>query len=253
MFNRSLRTVGAFVIASLSLSAVTTAFANECSTSWCEINYTGHINIINDWWGVSGSGTSGSQSIWTGNTGYGYSWGSSYDWSAGNNQYQVKTYAAAFDGWNYNNNFGGSPFPMRLNSSSKANCSEKNTYASGGSYDVIYDSFFNYSATPGSSNPQAELEVYTTASFGFNSWKYTRTVDGITYHVAVTEASDWPIYAYCPANGYVSSQSINVMDIAKDASSLGMIGNTAYLLDVDYGIEVYYGSGTFTVGTYSAP
>jgi len=227
-------------------------FANSCSSNGCSINYYGHINIVNNWWGVNGSGTSGSQDVWTGNTSYGYSWGSTYNWSAGNSQYGVKTYAEAADGWAYNG-FNGAPFPIELtNSSASAWTGITNTYAGGGSYDVIWDSFYNYSSNPGSASPQAELEVWTTASFSNFGYSYRRNVDGWTWDVSINRGGSWPIITYVPET-YVSSENINMMDISRDAVQIGYLNQYMYLLDIDYGIEVYYGSGNLTVGTYYAP
>jgi hypothetical protein len=247
---RSLAVVGA-AITLAAFGAARPAHAGYCNTNGCSTNYYGHINIVNNWWGVAGSGTSGSQDVWTGNTSYGYSWGTSYNWSAGNNQYGVKTYGEAADGWAYNG-FNGAPFPIKLNSGGNAWTGITNTYASGGSYDVIWDSFYNSNSNPGGANPQAELEVWTTASFGNFGYTYRRSVDGWTWDVSINRGGSWPIITYVPES-YVSSENVNIMDISRDAVSLGYLNSSQYLLDIDYGIEVYYGSGNLTVGTYYAP
>lgn len=248
---RALCALGAALLLT-TFYAVRPVLAGSCNTNGCSINYYGHINIVNNWWGVNGSGTSGSQSVWTGNTSYGYSWGTTYDWSAGNSQYGVKTYGEAADGWAYNG-FNGAPFPIELtNQSASAWTGLTNTYASGGSYDVIYDSFYNYSSNPGSASPQAELEVWTTASFANSSYQYERSVDGWTWKVNINRSGSWPIITYVPLS-YVSSENINMMDISRDAVKVGYLNQYMYLLDIDYGIEVYYGSGNLTVGTYYAP
>ncbi len=224
------------------------ALAGWCNYSGCSIGYSSHINIVNNWWGVNGSGTSGSESIWTS----GSSWGSVFNWTPGYSQYQVKTYPEAADGWAWGG-FNGSPFPYLVGGNGSAWTGVSNAHVWGGSYDMIWDSFFNYSNNPGYSNPQAELEVWVSASFGNFGYAYQTYVDGIKYDVNINRSGNWPIVTYVPANGYNTGYNINILDVSRDAAYHGFLSYSMWLLDIDFGAEIYYGNSSCNVGSYYAP
>jgi hypothetical protein len=84
------------------------------------------------------------------------------------------------------------------------------------------------------------------------SYKYNVSLDGTNYNVYEGSGS-WPIISFVNTDGTESSKSVNIMDFAKNAASHGMLSSSEYLLNVDYGSEVYYGSGSWDGSSYSAP
>jgi hypothetical protein len=247
---RSLVAISAALIGA-TMGIARQASANICYNNGCSINLYGHINIVNNWWGVAQSNASGSQNVWTSS---GSGWGSSLNWSAGNNQYQVKSYSGAYDGWNYSSGFNGAPFPKELKNKSAANNSISGYFASNGSQDSIWDSFYNYSSSPGSSNPNMEIEVYITASFYPSNRSYQTTEDGWTWNVYGPGTGAWPVWLFVPLN-YTSSENFNLMDLASDLVNHGKVGNTLYMLNDNFGEEPYYTNGNTAFGcsSYSAP
>ena len=243
---RQMAAVAATALVMCSLAARPT-FANYCNSNGCQINLSGHININNNWWGVSQGCSSGSQDVWTSGSN---NWGSNYNWSAGCNQYQVKTYPEAIDGWNWSSSFNGAPFPKQISGGANLYTTANNVYAGNGTQDTIWDCFFSYSRNPGGSNPAHELEVWLTASINPSGYRYTTTVDNVSYNVYYSYGS-WGIIAYVPS--YTSSRTVNIMHIAKDACNHGYMSTNEYCLGIDFGTEIYHGSGSLNVGYYSAP
>jgi hypothetical protein len=241
------------VVAAL-LAVAGRASANICYTNGCTITLYGHIVLDNNWWGVSESGASGSQNVWT-NTGESSSaGGSSVNWNAGNNQYQVKSYSGAYDGWEYTSGFNGSPFPKKLANDSAADNEIDGYWATNGSQDSIWDSFYNYSSSPGSENPNMEIEVYITASFYPSNASYQTSVDGWTWNVYGPGSGSWPVWLFVPLD-YTSGENFNLMDIANNLVSHGKCSNSLYMLNDNFGEEVYYtnGSSSFGWNHLSAP
>jgi hypothetical protein len=247
---RFLAVIGA-ALAIMAFGNVKPASANICYNNNCSINLYGHINIVNNWWGVASTGASGYQNVWTSS---GSGWGSSLSWTAGNNQYGVKSYSGAYDGWNYGNNFNGAPFPKQIYSRSAANNYISGYWASNGSQDSIWDSFYNWSSNPGAVNPNMEIEVYITASFYPSGLSYQTYEDGWTWNVYGPGNGGWPVWLFVPLN-YTSSENYNLMDLANDLVSHGKASEWLYMLNDNFGEEPYYTNGgtSFGCSSYSAP
>lgn len=231
------------------LAAVSPASANWCNSNGCSINLTGHLNVLNNWWGVSQGGSSGWEDVWTNGSAQ---WGADFSWSAGSNQYQVKTYPEVKDGWNWGSSFNGAPFPQQIawNGSSWIK-STVNSFSQGSAtQDTIWDCFYNYNSHPGGGNPNHELEIWLTASINPSGYKYYTTVDGVGYNVYESYGA-WPIIAYVPS--YTSSRSIDIWDISKDACNHGLMSTSEYLLNIDFGQEIYHGASSINCYQYYAP
>lgn len=230
------------------------ASASSCSTNGCSVTLYGHVYLENNWWGVSSNQASGSQSVYT--NGSNNAWGSQVNWNAGNNQYGVKSYSGPYDGWNYTSGFNGAPFPKQLKSKSAANNKIGGYYATNGSQDSIWDAFYSYNSNPGYNlgNPNMETEVYITASFYPSNAAYQTSEDGWTWNVYGPGNGAWPVWLFVPLN-YTSSENFNLMDLANDLVNHGKCSNTLYMLNDNFGEEVYYTSGTsyFGCSSFSAP
>ena len=229
------------------------ASANWCNTNGCAINLSGHINVRNNWWGVSAGHSSGWQDVWTSGSA---NWGSDFSWTTGSSQYQVKTYPDAHDGWEWGG-FEGAPFPQQIawNGSSWIKSTVNNYTVWNCTQDSIWDCFYSYSSNPGGSNPATELEVWLTANISPSGWIYSTSVDGINYNVYYARGS-WDILAYVPTS-YASSRTVNIYNISKDACNHGRMSTSEYLLNIDFGPEIYYTWGTSAggcnAGQYYAP
>ncbi|BDI29618.1 hypothetical protein CCAX7_16690 [Capsulimonas corticalis] len=244
---RAVSALGAAAAIAGTMGVSQPANAGWCNTNGCTLTLTGHITVRNNWWGVASTGASGWQDVWTNGSA---NWGSDFSWNAGNNQYGVKTFADTHDGWAWGG-FNGSPFPQQINwGGSSWIKSTANNYWCNGTQDTIWDCFYSYSSNPGSSNPNTELEVWLTASINPSGWIYNTTVDGVFYNVYY-QHGNWDILAYVPS--YASSRTVNIYDISKDACNHGRMSTNEYLLNIDFGPEIYQGSGSMNCGQFYAP
>jgi len=239
-------------VGATTLGIANQASAASCNYSGCSVTLYGHVYLENDWWGVSSDKASGFQSIYT--NGSNNAWGSQVSWTAGNNQYGVKSYSGPYDGWNWGSSFNGGPFPKQLAGKSAAWNYINGYYATNGSQDSIWDSFYNYSSNPGGASPNMEIEVWLTASWHQSNPAYQANVDGWTWNVYGPGTGSWPVWCYVPLSfgGY---EDFNLMDIADDIVNRGKCSQWLYMLSDDFGEEVYYTSGTsyFGASGFSAP
>ena len=243
------------VLAAWSTGIVSRAAAASCNTNGCSVTLYGHVYLTNNWWGVSSDRASGFQSVYT--NGSNNAWGSQVNWNAGNNQYGVKSYSGPYDGWEYTSGFNGSPFPKQLAGKSAAWNYISGYYASNGSQDSIWDSFYSYSNNPGYSlpnGPNMEIEVYITASFYPSNPAYQTYQDGWTWNVYGPGNGSWPVWLFVPLN-YTSGENFNLMDLADDLVNHGKCSQWLYMLNDNFGEEVYQTSGTSYFGSsgFSAP
>jgi len=237
-------------VAILGANALPAALASTCSTSSCSIT-SGHYYLINNWWGV-GSGVSGSQSITLNSTS---SWSTAWNWSGGES-YDVKTYAEMVDGWNWGT-FNGSPFPYQISGGHAVDATWdfSNSQSTTGGQDISWDCFFSPSSNPGDTNPSDEMMVWLAYYDGagpLGSYKTTVTVDGWSWKVYQGTGS-WNVVSYVVAGSNATGYSCNLMDFAKEASTLGYINSSHYFLNVDTGTEIFEGAGKLTTTSYSAP
>jgi hypothetical protein len=232
------------------------AEANICSTNGCTIPLYGHIYLDNNWWGVSESGASGSQNVWTNPSESSSAGGSTVNWNAGNNQYQVKSYSGMYDGWEYTNGFQGSPFPYKISSNHAVNNEIDGYWSTNGSYDSIWDSFYSYSSNPSPSgfSPNMEIEVYIDASFyPSNPVAQMTTSNGWTWNV-YKGGDAWPVWLFVPET-YPNGENYNLMNMANWLYTSGRCSGSLYMLNDNFGEEVYYtnGSSSFGWNHISAP
>jgi hypothetical protein len=234
-------------VGALALGAANRATAASCNYNNCRVTLVGHLYLDNNWWGVSEYGASGFQSVYT--NGSNNAWGSQVNWTAGNNQYGVKSFSGVYDGWNYGNDFNGAPFPKQLAGKSPCQNYINGYYASNGSQDSIWDAFYFWSANPGSNpgNPVMETEVYVTASFYPSNAAYQANVDGWTWNVYGPGNGAWPVWVYVPLS-YQSGENYNLMDIDTDLVNRGKASQWLYLCSDTFGEEVYHTSGTTYFG-----
>jgi len=248
-----LLSIATIAVLGVNMLCTNPAAANWCNGNGCVINLSGHINVRNNWWGVSQGNSSGWQDVWTSGSA---NWGSDFSWTIGSNQYQVKTFPDAHSGWEWGG-FEGAPFPQQINwnGSSWIKSTANNYSVWNCTQDTIWDCFYSYSSNPGSSNPATELEIWLTANINPSGWIYNTTVDGVFYNVYYQRGS-WDILAYVPSS-YASSRTVNIWNISKDACNHGRMSTNEYLLNVDFGPEIYYtwgsSAGGSNCGQYYAP
>jgi hypothetical protein len=239
------------IVTSLLASNESPAQANICSTNGCEINLTGHLNLVNNWWGVGPDGASGSQSVWTNPSESSSAGGSNLNWNAGNNQYGVKTYSGMYDGWNYTNGYNGAPFPREIQNNQQTVNEIDGFWPPNGSYDSIWDSFYTYNSYQGSSlpnGPNMEIEVYIDASFYPSNAvaQFHSNYNGWTWNV-YKGGSGWPVWLFVPES-YPNGENFDLMEMAHWLYTTGRCGGTLYMQNDNFGVEPYYTNGNTSFG-----
>ena len=84
----------------------------------------------------------------------------------------------------------------------------------------------------------------------FGSQVATATIDGASYAVWTGNQTSWKIISYV-ATSPVTSASLNLLPFFADAVSRGSLESTWWLIDVEYGFEVWTGGQGLAVNSYS--
>jgi hypothetical protein len=79
----------------------------------------------------------------------------------------------------------------------------------------------------------------------------TETIDGASYEVWTGNQSSWKIVSYVAATPVTSVSSLNLLPFFADAISRGSLESTWWLIDVEYGFEVWTGGQGLAMSGFS--
>ena len=216
----------------------------------------GNYYLNNNQWNVDNTGTSGSQCIWytcqSGNT---IGWGTDWNWTQGDSQYSVKTYASAVYGWQWTDN---SSLGVQLSSGANINCDMSFAVSQSGTMNVAYDLWIHSMSNPGySDDPDAEVMIWLYAAGGSGpasdsgSPVATVSIGGTSWNLYYANNSPYASIISFVRTNNTTSASLNLMDFLDEAVSRGYISSSQYLSSIQSGPEIFEGSGQLDVHSYS--
>jgi Cellulose binding domain/Glycosyl hydrolase family 12/Fibronectin type III domain len=85
----------------------------------------------------------------------------------------------------------------------------------------------------------------------FGSDVATATIDGASYQVWTGRQSSWNIVSYVAVNPVASVSNLNLFPFFTDAVSRGSLETTWWLIDVEYGFEIWTGGQGLAMTGYS--
>jgi hypothetical protein len=132
--------------------------------------------------------------------------------------------------------------------------SSVSTTQEGGSnaYDVAYDIWFNQTSTTSGQPNGEELMVWLNHDGSvqpFGSVVGTATIDGVAYTVWEGQQA-WQTVSYVMQNPSTSA-SINIGDLALDSVHRGYMSSSDWLIDVEFGFELWQGGAGNAVNSFS--
>jgi hypothetical protein len=154
------------------------------------------------------------------------------------------TYPSLFRGCHWGNCTSSNPFPIQENNIASATTSVSITQPSGFNNDSAYDIWFNQtSTTPGQPNG-TEVMIWINhqgAPQPFGSQTATATINGAKYAVWTGRQTSWNIISYVAQTPVTSVTNLNLLPFFADAVSRGSLEPSWWLIDVEYGFEVWTG------------
>lgn len=163
------------------------------------------------------------------------------------------TYTSIYRGCHWGACTASNPFPIEENNISSASTSVSITQPSGSQNDSAYDIWFNQTSTTTGQPNGTEVMIWINhqgAPQPFGSQVATATIDGASWNVWTGNQSSWKIISYV-ATAPVTSASLNLVPFFADALSRGSVEATWWLIDVEYGFEIWTGGQGLAVNSFS--
>ena len=164
------------------------------------------------------------------------------------------TYPSIFRGCHWGNCTSSDPFPIEENNIASASTSVSITQPSGYNNDAAYDIWFNQTSTTSGQPNGTEIMIWINHQGSiqpFGSQTATETIDGTTWEVWTGRESSWNIVSYVRETPVTSVSNLNLLPFFSDAVSRGSLKPSWWLIDVEYGFEIWTGGQGLAVSGYS--
>jgi Glycosyl hydrolase family 12/Cellulose binding domain/Fibronectin type III domain len=164
------------------------------------------------------------------------------------------TYPSIFRGCHWGNCTSSNPFPIEENNIASASTSVSITQPSGYNNDAAYDIWFNQTSTTSGQPNGTEIMIWINHQGSiqpFGSQTATETIDGTTWEVWTGRESSWNIVSYVRETPVTSVSNLNLLPFFSDAVSRGSLEPSWWLIDVEYGFEIWTGGQGLAVSGYS--
>jgi hypothetical protein len=164
------------------------------------------------------------------------------------------TYTSVYRGCHWGVCTSSNPFPIEENNIASATSSVSITQPSGYNNDAAYDIWFNQtSTTPGQPNG-TEIMIWlnhqgSIQPFGSNAGNVT--IDGASWAAWTGRQTSWNIVSYVANTPVNSVSNLNLLPFFSDAVSRGSLEPTWWLIDVEYGFEIWTGGQGLAATSFS--
>jgi hypothetical protein len=164
------------------------------------------------------------------------------------------TYTSLYRGCHWGDCTSSNPFPIEENNIASATTSVSITQPSGSQNDAAYDIWFNQTSTTSGQPNGTEIMIWINhqgAAQPAGSQVATATIDGANYEVWTGNESSWKIVSYVATTPVTSVTNLNLLPFFADAVSRGSLEPTWWLIDVEYGFEVWTGGDGLAMSGFS--
>jgi hypothetical protein len=164
------------------------------------------------------------------------------------------TYTSIFRGCHWGVCTSSNPFPIEESNIASATTSVSITQPSGYNNDAAYDIWFNQTSTTSGQPNGTEIMIWLNHQGSiepFGSQVATATIDGASYEVWTGNQSSWKIVSYVASTPVTSVSNMNLVPFFADAVSRGSLESSWWLIDVEYGFEIWTGGQGLAMSGYS--
>jgi hypothetical protein len=164
------------------------------------------------------------------------------------------TYTSIYRGCHWGDCTSSNPFPIEESNIASATTSVSITQPSGYNNDAAYDIWFNQTSTTSGQPNGTEIMIWLNHQGSiepFGSQVATATIDGASYEVWTGNQSSWKIVSYVASTPVTSVSNLNLVPFFADAVSRGSLESSWWLIDVEYGFEIWTGGQGLAMSGYS--
>jgi len=163
-------------------------------------------------------------------------------------------YTSLYRGCHWGVCTSSNPFPIQVSNIASATSSVSITQPSGSQNDAAYDIWFNQTSTTSGQPNGTEIMIWINhqgAPQPFGSDVATATIDGASYQVWTGRQTSWNIVSYVATTPVTSVTNLNLLPFFADAVSRGSLESAWYLIDVEYGFEIWTGGDGLAMSGFS--
>lgn len=163
-------------------------------------------------------------------------------------------YTSVYRGCHWGTCTSSNPFPIQEDNIASATTSVSITQPSGYNNDAAYDIWFNQTSTTSGQPNGTEVMIWINHQGSiqpFGSDVGDVTLDGVSWQVWTGNQTSWKIVSYVANSPVTSVSNLNLLPFFADAVSRGSLSTSYWLLDVEYGFEIWTGGDGLAVNSFS--
>jgi hypothetical protein len=164
------------------------------------------------------------------------------------------SYTSTYRGCHWGACTRSNPFPIQESNIASATTSVNLTQPSGYNNDAAYDIWFNQTSTTSGQPNGTEVMIWLNhqgAIQPFGSRTATATINGASYEVWTGNQSSWKIISYVASTPVTGATNLNLSPFFADAVSRGSLDPSWWLIDVEFGFEIWTGGQGLAMSNFS--
>jgi hypothetical protein len=164
------------------------------------------------------------------------------------------TYTSLYRGCHWGTCTSSNPFPIQESNIASAASSVNLTQPSGYNDDAAYDIWFNQSSTTSGQPNGTEVMIWLNHQGviqPFGSPIATATIDGADYEVWAGNQSSWKVISYVATTPVTGVSNLDLKPFFADAVSRGSLDPSWWLIDVEFGFEIWTGGQGLAMSNFS--
>ncbi len=154
------------------------------------------------------------------------------------------TYTSIYRGCHWGSCTSSNPFPIQESNIASATSTVSIVQPSGYNNDAAYDIWFNQTSTTSGQPNGTEVMIWLNHDGSiepFGSKVATATINGAQYEVWTGNQRSWKVVSYVATAPVTSVTNLNLLPFFSDAVSRGSLQPSWWLIDVEYGFEIWTG------------
>ncbi|HEV2322360.1 MAG TPA: hypothetical protein VGS10_00285 [Terracidiphilus sp.] len=164
-------------------------------------------------------------------------------------------YTSIYRGCHWGACTASSPFPIQESKLASATAGVKLKQPSGYNDDASYDIWFNQAPKTSGQPNGAEVMIWLNHQGKiqpFGSRVATAEIDGAQYEVWTGNQSSWNIVSYVASQPVNEAKNLDLLPFFADAVSRGSLQPSWWLIDVEFGFEIWTGGKGLAMSDFSA-
>lgn len=163
-------------------------------------------------------------------------------------------YTSVYRGCHWGNCTSSNPFPLQVSGIASATTTVRITQPSGHTNDAAYDIWFNKTRTTSGQPDGTEVMIWlnhqgTIQPFGSRAGSVN--LSGASYEVWTGNQNSWKIISYVATTPVTGFTSLNLLPFFSDAVSRGCLDPSWWLIDVEFGFEIWSGGQGLGISNFS--